>query len=73
MNADAEAIAAMLNTDTVAHYERRAQAAGRTWIEQIIYELSVNRGLVLPDDGDREATQRANFLRRSRERRILHG
>ena len=73
MEIDGEAIAAMLDGETVAHYEARAQAAGRTWLEQIVYELSVNRGMVLPDPGDREVRQRINLLCRSREHRILHG
>lgn len=73
-NEEEEAVVpVMLDAETVAHYERRAWVAGRTWEEQIIYELSVNRGLVLPDVGDREAVQRVNCLRRSREHRILHG
>lgn len=63
----------VLDANTIAHYERRAMAAGRSWLEQICYELAVNRGLVLPDHGDREAMQRANLLRRIREHRILHG
>ena len=62
-----------LDDETVAHYERRAEAAGRTLEAQIHYELEVNHGLALPDVGDVEATQRRQIFRRISTRRILQG
>jgi hypothetical protein len=55
------------------HYAHRAHAAGRTFEEQIIYELSVNHGLTVPDPGDTEATQRGFLFRGIFERHLLHG
>lgn len=62
-----------LDADTVAHYGRRAQAAGRTLEEQILYELEVNHRFRLPDPGDTEAAHRRNLFQRIHQRRILHG
>ena len=70
---DTENVRMMLDTNTVEHYESRAKTAGRSWDEQIVYELLVNRGLVQPDVGDYEAAQRASLLRRVSDRRMLHG
>ncbi|MCI0426910.1 MAG: hypothetical protein L0Z46_02695 [Nitrospiraceae bacterium] len=62
-----------LDEETVAHYERRSEAAGRTLEAQLLYELEVNHGLALPDPGDVEATQRGQIFRRISTRRILQG
>lgn len=53
-----------LDEDTVAHYEARAHAAGRTLEAQLLYELKVNRGLCPPDPGDEEARERRRVFRR---------
>jgi len=62
-----------LDAQTMAHYERRAQAAGRTLDEQLVYELEVNHGLRVPDPGDTEATEWAQLFRRMTTHRVLHG
>jgi hypothetical protein len=53
-----------LDEDTLAHYQARAQASGRTLETQLVYELMVNHGFTVPDPGDREATQRGGIFRR---------
>jgi hypothetical protein len=55
---------ATLDEETVAHYETRAHAAGRTLNAQLCYELEVNHGLCPPDPGDLEATHRGEIYRR---------
>lgn len=62
-----------LDDETVAHYARRAEAAGRTLNAQLIYELSVNHSRAVPDVGDVEATQRGQIFRRIFKGRILQG
>ena len=62
-----------LDEETVAHYQQRAEAAGRTLEEQIIYELNVGHGLAVPDPGDSEATQRSQIFRRMSKGRMLQG
>ena len=62
-----------LNEETLARYERRADAAGRTVEEQIRYHVKVCLGLSVPDPGDRDATQSAQLHRRIRQRRLLWG
>lgn len=62
-----------LDDETVAHYARRAEAAGRTLEKQILYELKVSHGLTVPDPGDVEATQRGQLFRRMSRGRILQG
>ena len=62
-----------LDEETVAHYEQRAEAAGRTLEAQIRYELAVNHGFTVPDFGDVEATQRGQIFRRMSKGRILQG
>jgi hypothetical protein len=56
-------IAIHLDSETLAHYQGRANQAGRTLEEQLIYELSVNHGLAAPDIGDHEALERARVWR----------
>src|SRR6185436_18269503 len=51
-----------LSEEEFAHYERRAEAAGRTLEDQLRYELAVSCGLTLPTPGDREATLRGQFF-----------
>jgi hypothetical protein len=53
-----------LDEDTLAHYQARAQASGRTLEAQLVYELMVNHGFTVPDPGDLEATQRGQIFRR---------
>lgn len=62
-----------LNAETVARYERKAKAAGRTVEQQIRYHVEVCFGLTVPDPGDREGTQHAQLHRRIRQRRCLWG
>jgi len=62
-----------LDAQTVAHYARRAEAAGRTFEAQILYELTVDHGFTVHDPGDTEATQQGQFFRRMVQRRILQG
>ena len=47
-----------LDIETVSHYQRRAEAAGRTLEEQLRYEVKAGHGLAVPDPSDSEATQR---------------
>lgn len=62
-----------LDEETLAHYDQRAEAAGRTLGAQLRYELEVVHGGALPDPGDREATQRGQLFRRMSTGRILQG
>lgn len=62
-----------LDEETVAHYAQRAEAAGRTFEAQILYELQVDHGFTVPDLGDVEATQRSHVVRRMVQGRILQG
>ena len=62
-----------LSDEEFAHYEQRAEAAGRTLEDQLRYELAVSLGLRLPTPGDREATQRAQCFRRQRTHQPLWG
>lgn len=62
-----------LDEETVAHYEQRSEAAGRTLEAQIRDELAVNHGFTVPDVGDVEATQRGQIFRRIFKGRILQG
>jgi hypothetical protein len=57
----------------MAHYARRAEAAGRGLEDQLGYELEVSYGLTVPNPGDVEATQRGQILRRMSKGRILQG
>jgi len=57
----------------MAHYGRRAEAAGLTLEKQLRYELEVNHGFTLPDSGDGEATRRGQLFRRMYQERILLG
>ena len=56
-----------------AHYEQRAESAGRTLEAQLRYELEVNYGLTMPDPGDLEATQRGQIYRRIHAHQPLRG
>ncbi len=62
-----------LSEEEFAHYERRAEAAGRTLEDQLRYELGVSLGLTVPTPGDLEATQRGQFFRRQRAHQPLWG
>ena len=62
-----------LDEETMAHYERRAEAAGLTLEKQLRYELEVNHGFTLPDPGDGEAIRRGQLFRRMYQERILRG
>jgi hypothetical protein len=62
-----------LSDEEFAHYEQRAEAAGRVLEDQLRYELAVSLGWTLPTPGDREATQRGEFFRRQREHQPLWG
>jgi hypothetical protein len=62
-----------LSEELFAHYEQRAEAAGRTLEDQLRYELGVSLGLTLPTPGDREATQRGQCFRRQRAQQPLWG
>lgn len=62
-----------LDDETAAHYARRAEAAGRTFEAQILYELKVDHGGTVPDPGDVEATQRGQLFRRMSQGRTLQG
>jgi hypothetical protein len=62
-----------LDEETVAHFEQRAEAAGRTLETQLRYELEINHGFTVPDPGDVEATQRGQLFRRMSNGRILQG
>ena len=68
-----ELVNVTLDAETLAHYEARAQASGRTLEAQIRYELEVNHGGTVPDPGDAEATQRGQLFRRMFRGRILQG
>lgn len=68
-----ELVNVTLDAETLAHYEARAHASGRTLEEQILYEFKVNRGDTVPDPGDAEATQRGQLFRRMHSGRILQG
>lgn len=62
-----------MDEETERFYRERAIKAGRTFEEQILYELRVNHRLCLPDPGDEEATQRAALLHRMRTGNIQRG
>ena len=62
-----------LSEELFAHYEQRAEAAGRTLEDQLRYELGVSLGLTVPTPGDLEATQRGQLFRRMFKGRILQG
>jgi len=62
-----------LDEETVTHYARRAEAAGRTLEAQILYELTVDHGFSVPDPSDTEATQHGQLFRRMVQGRILQG
>ena len=62
-----------LDEETVAHYEQRAESAGRTLEAQLGYELEVAHGVTMPDPGDGEATQRGQLFRRMSKGRTLQG
>jgi hypothetical protein len=62
-----------LSAEKAAHYEQRAEAAGRTLEDQLRYELETYFGLALPDPGDVEAAQRSQLFRRMSQGRILQG
>jgi hypothetical protein len=68
-----EQVTVTLDAETLAHYETRAQASGRTVEAQIRYELEVNHGLCPPDPGDVEATQRGQIFRRIFAKTPLNG
>ena len=68
-----ELVNVTLDAETLAHYEARAQASGRTLEEQILYELKVDHGFTVPDPGDVEATQRGQLFRRMFQGHILQG
>jgi hypothetical protein len=70
---DDKIISVTLDEETMAHYEQRAESAGRTLAEQIRYELEVIHGSAVPDPGDREATQHGQLFRRMVQGRILQG
>ena len=70
---DATLVRVDLDAKAVAHYARRAAAAGRTLEEQILYELKVDHGFTVPDPGDVEATQRGHMFQRMVRGRILQG
>ena len=72
-NDEDEVFEVTLNAETVAHYETRAHAAGRTLNAQLCYEPEVNHGLRPPDPGDLEATQCGQVFRRMFQGRILQG
>jgi hypothetical protein len=62
-----------LSEEMTAHYEQRAEAAGRTLEDQLRYELGGSLGLTVPTPGDREATQRGQFFRRQGAHQPLWG
>ena len=62
-----------LSEKMMAHYARRAEAAGRTLEEQLRYELEVSFGLTVPGPGDHDAAQRGQIFRRMFKGRMLQG
>ncbi len=66
-------IGEILDPETLAHYQARARAAGRTLSDQLVYEFKVNRGLCQPDPADKEATERGELFRRMQTRSPLKG
>ena len=62
-----------LSAKELAHYEQRAEAAGRTLEDQLRYELAVSLGMQLPTPGDVEATLRGQVFRRIRASQELWG
>jgi hypothetical protein len=70
---DEKLVHVTLDAETMAHYEQRAESAGRTLEEQLRYEIEVNHGATMPAPGDAEATQRGQLFRRMFSGRILQG
>ncbi len=70
---DDDLISVELDPVTIAHYEARAQAAGRPLEDQLQYELQVDYGLTAPDPGDNDARHRGQLFQRMRQGHILHG
>lgn len=62
-----------LDEEAHDHYAARAAAAGQTLDQQIVYELSIHRGLGRPDPGDEEAGQRGRLFERIFNKRPLLG
>ena len=68
-----ESVEAELDQESYEHFANRAERAGRTLEEQIVYELQVNRGLRPPDPGDDEAGDRRRLFQRMFTQRPLKG
>ncbi len=68
-----EELTVYLDQDSYDYVAERAERAGRSVGDQLVYELKVNRGLCTADPHDEEARQRGQIMRRIFSHRPLRG